>query len=540
MTSIHVAHGIALRDWSDCLDNARISVSAFKIASMDPRLVALSESLATMSSTRVQYGSDVDLVVFFQEGKSKIETLMDDLKYTLARIGNIQNFIARPTLSIYRLPVELLKIIIRYAAEEDYCTGSFLETYGPKPISRKLCASLMQVCRSWRTICIDTRYLWKTIDFTDTPMYDRSKLYLKRSSGSGLDVYLRSRSSYLREVSLVMPFISGWNHLSYSGNMALLQSVLDPQIQAAEFCHSLASLTLERFSAGEAPPDPAFMDRMWKSLRRLDGLDLSKIPPPFTLQSFSHLLRSLRYLRLFDVSFRRGQPGDIQTIFEYCRELVVVEFVSCDFSNGVTTSKAPMEPVIIPNLSTIVIKPTDFSVFNEVFTRISAPTLRHLWIDQFSRWFDEALIGFLERSNCDVERLDWEGGYRQLDDLPKLLSKLPSLRVLNFLFTLVNKQDLHCLTTGTGLQKLSFQNSQFVFGSLNILSRFVQSRNDVNYRTNSSDHLSLRKLVFERCSFEEAERANYGDWAYAQYCICQIVEDLTWNWDTTEYIQSRC
>jgi hypothetical protein len=550
MSAADIARAAAFKEWSERLDDALRAVSIFKTACVDPRFTAPSDSLTT-GTTGSPAITVAELGTLWDGPSAKVQRLMDDVKSGLAHIGHVRNLaIAASTPSINRLPVELLKIIFCYAAEYDG-DGPFLETYGPKPVSPQLRSSLTNVCRLWRTVCLDTGRLWRRIDFIRWgPMASdhRAEIHIARASSFGLNVHLQGAvPEFLRNVSLVIPFISRWRHISYDGDMDKFQAFLDPQIESGTFGHDLVSL---RLVPPRAATDPLFMDRLWRSLHRLDELDVTRILPPFTRPSFSHLFCGLLHLRIFGIVFshpRRAQSGDIQTILEQCRNLTSFSVDSCVFKAFDGSDRFPdvERPVVMSVLSTLIILNASSDVISECLRRMSAPKLIRLKMDGIgAQRSQQEIFTFLDRSNCKVECLTWDGhwwGGQHDGVLTKLFPKLSSLRSLTFQEADIGDEDIQLLFSVRGigqvlcpsLQEIRFQNCVFQC-SVELLLRLVRLRNSSTLFT------PLHEMSVEKCSFDNLNAMEFGDFIYTEWYIRRNVEKVVWDWNHETYIDGKC
>ncbi|KAI0089763.1 hypothetical protein BDY19DRAFT_84329 [Irpex rosettiformis] len=101
-------------------------------------------------------------------------------------------------------------------------------------VGRKLQDIIAHVCGRWRAIALEMPSLWKCIDFTDGPPFDRSQAWIKRTKDYPLDIVLqckRTRSIGFEDeeshidpcdlpaiLDIILPRVSRWGSFSFAAD----------------------------------------------------------------------------------------------------------------------------------------------------------------------------------------------------------------------------------------------------------------------------------------------------------------------------------
>jgi hypothetical protein len=133
---------------------------------------------------------------------------------TLTRAKQLRNY-SLELVPTNRLPKEVLATIFQHGAEVN-------ESCSPcqsRPSLPRFPDRVSQVCSSWRNLSINTPSLWTSIDWCGPSSIERVRLWLTRSRGSNLRVYMcyLCVSSHLQVdkfLDLICQHNSRWSHLT--------------------------------------------------------------------------------------------------------------------------------------------------------------------------------------------------------------------------------------------------------------------------------------------------------------------------------------
>jgi hypothetical protein len=456
VNSVDVSRANAFRDWCTRLNQARTAISAFKVASMDPRLTA-SGQVAPVSDNAKEVAEDSpsltfdELVTSIEGFSSRIEILFDDLSRARAFSNRLRNA-SRRSVPMHKLPTELLQMILLLSAErDDYSTSATYPASLEPYISFRSRSVLSSVCHLWHRVCAGIGCLWRHIDFSRVEPTQKMRLFIERAQATGLHLTFKyskpaATHGWLEKcAALVTPYMTNWRQLTYHGPSSWFLETF-PGFNES-FGRNVKRLELRHPVALAAEDNIPLSDKFWSSFTGLVSLDLTyrvdfPCPSPANLDLFRDLTR------LVIKSPNYGSEAQVDFIIHNCSKLIYLSLDDYyDPVEGdphefefVTDGLVPPEDkarISMPSLSFLSLVGVSPKLVYQLFTSTSAPILRELVLDDLALPSLSEVNRFIRQSNASISTFKFRNRHERFQpaaaaEFVSLLRSFDSVRELSF------------------------------------------------------------------------------------------------------------
>ncbi|KAG2091970.1 uncharacterized protein F5147DRAFT_764187, partial [Suillus discolor] len=319
--------------------------------------------------------------------------------------------------TICRLPTELLCQIFLYCMPED-------EEWTPGPDPSLAPMLLTTICRRWRDVAVDIPSLWRKLrlEVGDSDWQKKAfcyESYLKRSQGrQSLTLEIRDEDWTVPR-SLLQPYVHQISNLS----IELFPGVDSCPVVAADF-GGLQELSVHNYGTAEAiansvaqlPPNvhSLKLTNVWLTKRELSGFN------PLAWASLTSLEIMVEELNL------------IPCLLRLCPNLSSLTMIG-NFTGEIETSEilehTKLQSLHLDEASDVDTRENASRIF-ELFDAVTLPNLREVKVCNIGRWPHEEFKELLERSQCPLERLTFDGFViRKKEELAEYVTLLPLLKI---------------------------------------------------------------------------------------------------------------
>jgi hypothetical protein len=320
---------------------------------------------------------------------------------------------------IYRIPNELLQIILLHAASE---------TDDPLPycVSSTFCRVATEVCHKWRNICLETGDFWTVVDFSEGPPFSRTLLHIQRAKNRPLTLRATAHNG-IQPKGEVLPIFRDILHRIGRFDMDVYNST-------ANCISNQFNVYEEKLSLYGASCDLHFIDTPFlKRIHRLHILTLHRAG----MNSLLSIGSDLTILHLHVVRCRTSLQ--IWTFLERCSGLdeLLIDDWSLVSHGHPDTSEDPNGIILFRNLTRLTLRAVSVPIITKIYLAVVAPILRSIDIDQPTEPSLNFLLTFLQRSlpeHTSTLYLDHIALYKWLSRHVEFLKTVPSdnCRTLNF------------------------------------------------------------------------------------------------------------
>jgi hypothetical protein len=394
---------VALEDWSNQLQLARDAISTLKDICADIYIAALSGGPRSSDQTIA-----VDAFTACMDGPGgMLEKAKKDFAAICSSLDQIRNA-SRVLVPINKLPVELLKAIFIYGAETELDGHQGLISSIPPP-DFTFRNNVSSVCHSWRNTCINTSRMWRYMDFRDPPPFNLSRLWINRGASYGLDIVLdfRKLDCMDQKLGLLAPHFQRCRSLTLTGDGDDSRLVTQaPRGNEMPVDNTLRGLILSSIAKDWFTTN-GNLDMFWFESHQLCILDVDSVNVPWSDSRMCLMLCGLTTLHLSRPP--RLTVDTLDVILRSCTNLESLYFERCydmperserdslSFESNDIPDKGPS---LLPSLSNLRLEAVSPNLLRQIFSTITAPSLRTMTLDGCLRGFgDIATPGKANRRN---------------------------------------------------------------------------------------------------------------------------------------------
>ena len=332
-----------------------------------------------------------------------LERQIRDLRSYLQRYRNLQSI-------IQRLPPEILSLI--------FVCGQELHGIGFE-------LAVSQTCHHWRTVALETRALWSTIEFQEGAPFDKSAVWLGRAHGHPLHVSI-PRLPNSTDLGLALSLLSPQAHrlasLSFTApchsETRDITPFLRQLVQPRRPCE-LISLALVHPGVPDADPELMTNFKQWADpdawrilITSVRCLEVNGVHVPWHVCTVA----SLTTLRLSNLS--TGHCSVIEDILRSSPALTELNLWDVDWAE----SPSPLPPIHLPLLRKLGFT-YGSTACRALVQAVEAPHLKSLCVGGATstnvptgaltpllvRYTASLELEQLGLESCNIDDLDWKG-----------------------------------------------------------------------------------------------------------------------------------